>query len=124
MEPGITFDTGALVALESRDSRMRKVLRGAIERSLTVTVPAVVVIEWWRNGHGQLKVLENLSVRPTTPRIAMAAGVAIAKVSGATAIDAAVMACAASRGDIVYTSDVKDLERLRDHFPSVRVFRA
>jgi len=31
------------------------------------------------------------------------------------------MASAALRGDLVYTSDVGDLERLRAHFPSVRV---
>jgi len=36
-------------------------------------------------------------------------------------IDAIVMASAASRGDVVYTSDFDDLERLRSFFPSVRV---
>jgi hypothetical protein len=38
-------------------------------------------------------------------------------------VDAAVMASAALRGDVVYTSDVDDLEQLREHFPSVRVLR-
>jgi hypothetical protein len=32
-----------------------------------------------------------------------------------------VMASAALRGDIVYSSDVGDLERLRAHFPGVLV---
>ena len=36
-------------------------------------------------------------------------------------VDAIVMASAASRGDLVYTSDVADLERLRAYFPTVRV---
>jgi hypothetical protein len=31
------------------------------------------------------------------------------------------MASAASRGDVVYASDVEDLERLRRYFPNVRV---
>ena len=35
--------------------------------------------------------------------------------------EAYLWASAASRGDIVYSSDVDDLERLRKHFPSVRV---
>lgn len=35
---------------------------------------------------------------------------------------AIVMASAALRGDVVYTTDVADLERLRSFFPSVRVF--
>jgi hypothetical protein len=39
----------------------------------------------------------------------------------ATLIDAIVMASAATRGDIVYTSDVDDLERLRVFFPTVKV---
>ena len=48
-------------------------------------------------------------------------GEALAAVKNATAVDAVVMASAAQRGDIVYTSDVDDLERLRSHFPAVRV---
>jgi hypothetical protein len=36
-------------------------------------------------------------------------------------VDAIVMASAASRGDVVYTIDVDDLERLRTFFPGVRV---
>jgi len=31
------------------------------------------------------------------------------------------MASAALRGDVVYTSDIQDLERLRRYFPGVRV---
>ncbi len=48
-------------------------------------------------------------------------GEALAAVKGATLVDAVVMASAATRGDIVYTADVTDLERLRRHFPGVRV---
>ena len=40
------------------------------------------------------------------------------------ALDAIVMASAASRGDIVYTSDFEDLSRLGRCFPSVRVMDA
>jgi hypothetical protein len=35
--------------------------------------------------------------------------------------DAVVMASAARRGGVVYTSDVDDLERLRSFFPEIRV---
>ena len=41
-----------------------------------------------------------------------------------SATDAVVMASAALRGDLVYTSDMSDLERLRPVFPSVRLLRA
>lgn len=46
---------------------------------------------------------------------------ALAAVSGATLVDAIVMASAAGRGDVVYTSDFADLDRLSTCFPSVRV---
>ena len=53
--------------------------------------------------------------------LAKLAGEALSAIEGATAVDAIVMASAARRGDVVYTSDVDDLERLRDYFPGVRV---
>jgi hypothetical protein len=42
-------------------------------------------------------------------------------VRGASALDAIVMAFAAARGDVVFTGDTSDLERLRSFFPAVRV---
>jgi hypothetical protein len=56
--------------------------------------------------------------------LAQTAGEALAAIKSASAIDAVVMASAALRGDVVYTSDIVDLERLRRHFPSVRVLSA
>ena len=53
--------------------------------------------------------------------VAKLAGEAIGRVAGATPIDAIVMASAALRGDIVYTSDIGDLERLKAFFPNVLV---
>jgi predicted nucleic acid-binding protein len=86
-----------------------------------VTAPAPVIIEWWRNGPRQRDILQAILIEPTTARLAKLAGEAIAAVSGATPTDALVMASAALRGDVVYTSDFDDLDRLRTHFPSVRV---
>jgi hypothetical protein len=45
----------------------------------------------------------------------------LAQVTRATSIDAFVVASAALRGDVVYTGDVHDLQRLRSFFPGVRV---
>jgi hypothetical protein len=44
----LTFDTGALIALERGEKRMRTVMLAAQERRAVVTVPAAVVAEWWR----------------------------------------------------------------------------
>jgi predicted nucleic acid-binding protein len=121
---GITLDTGALIALERGEKRMRSVVRGAIEHDVILTVPAVVLIEWWRGGKGdrQRHVIAGMTIEPTSERIAMAAGEALATMQ-ASAVDAAVMASAALRGDVVYTSDFDDLQQLRAHFSSVRVLR-
>lgn len=121
----VTFDTGALIALERRRLRMWEVLRRIAEHGGVPVVPADVVAEWWR-GRTDIRehILGFVSVEPLTSSLARLAGEALAKVEGATSVDAIVMASAAQRGDAVYTSDVGDLERLRAYFPSVRVFGA
>ena len=67
-------------------------------------------------------ILRPFASEPMSEGLAKTAGEALAAVSRATVVDAIVMASAASRGDIVYTSDFDDLSRLRGHFRSVRVF--
>ena len=119
---GLTFDTGALIALERRTQRMWEIYRTAMRDSVIVTVPAAVVIEWWRGRTDvRERILGGVRVEPLHPALARTAGEALAAVKSATAIDAVVMASAALRGDVVYTSDMADLEKLRRHFPGVRV---
>jgi predicted nucleic acid-binding protein len=121
----LTFDTGALIALSRGDKRMRSVLVAAQERRAVITVPAVVVAEWWRAESKRARlILARISIEPVSERLATIAGEALAAVPRATAIDAIVMASAAQRGDAVFTSDIDDLDRLRRHFPEVRLFRA
>ena len=119
---GLTFDTGALIALERRRLRMRHVLERARQLDQRITVPADVVGEWWR-GYSDVRdaILDSVDVEPLTLRLAKIAGEALAAVPGATLVDAIVVASAASRGDIIYTSDVDDLEKLRRVLPGVRV---
>lgn len=121
----VTLDTGALIALERRRPRMWKVLHRARALGVVSVVPADVVAEWWR-GRSDIRelILASVVVEPLTEQLARLAGECLAKVNGATTVDAIVMASAAQRGDAVYTSDVTDLERLRAFFPPVRVFAA
>ena len=122
MSVGLTFDTGALIALERRRQRMARVFATAVADGLVVTVPAVVVAQWWRGRSDAREIiLRGVRVESTTAEVARLAGEALAAVPGATAIDAIVMASAARRGDLVYTSDVVDLESLRQYFPAVRL---
>jgi predicted nucleic acid-binding protein len=122
---GLTFDTGALIALERRKQRMRQVFEHALAKDQPITVPADVVGEWWR-GRTDLReaILESVDVEPLTVALAKLAGEALALVPGATLVDAVVMASAALRGDVVYSSDIDDLEKLLRVFPGVRILWA
>jgi predicted nucleic acid-binding protein len=119
---GITLDTGALIAIERRKQRGTHLLELARQRLAVLSVPVPVVTEWWRGRtDARDRILDVVNVEPLTLPVAKLAGAAIARVPKATAIDAIVMAFAATRGDVVFTGDTHDLERLRLVFPSVRV---
>lgn len=119
---GITLDTGALVAIERRKQRGMQLLEFAKQRLAVLSVPIAVVTEWWRGRTDvRERILDVVNVAPLTLAVAKSAGEALSKIPRATAVDAIVMASAASRGDVVFTGDADDLERLRAFFPTVRV---
>jgi predicted nucleic acid-binding protein len=113
---GLTFDTGALIGLERHRHAIRKVFATAVTHGVPITVPAVVIVEWWRRGVREKEravLLRALRIEPLQTHVAKLAGSAVGRVPGSGPIDAVVMASAAQRGDIVYTSDPDDLEALR-----------
>jgi predicted nucleic acid-binding protein len=124
---GVTFDTGALIGLERRRARaMHAAFLAGAERRL-ITVPAVVIAEWWRGGAVLSRLRGAIQIEPIDETIAKLAGEALAwlgrraGVDASLTIDAIVMASAARRGDVVYTSDVHDLRRFQQFFPGVKV---
>ncbi len=122
VKSGITFDAGALIALERRGQRARKVLERATEQKVRITVPAAVITEWWRNRNAvRERILAGVRVEPLSESLARVAGEALAAVKGATPMDAIVMASGAQRGDVVYTTDISDLAKLVGYFRAVRV---
>lgn len=121
---GVTFDTGALIGLERKTERMKAVLAHIAYRQLPVTIPAVVVAEWYRGQRESKRILALAKyVEPTTQALAELAGKALKATGGSNTVDAIVMASAAGRGDVVYTADLDDLSRLCNVFPNIRVFR-
>lgn len=119
---GITLDTGALVAIERRKPRGNRLLELAKQRLAVLSVPVPVVTEWWRGRTDvRERILDVVNVEPLSLAVAKLAGLARTRVPKSTAVDAIVMAFAASRGDVVFTAHADDLERLRAFFPSVRV---
>lgn len=121
----ITFDTGALVAIERRDRAMLAFMTAALGVGARITVPSVVVAEWWKGQRGPAaRILDAVVIEPLSPLLAKIVGETLRDVPRATLVDAVVVASAARRGDVVLTSDLDDLSRIRDvAFPSVRVRR-
>lgn len=119
----ITFDTGALVAIERRDRAMLAFMTAALAAGSKITVPSVVVGEWWRGQRGPAaRILDAVDIEVLGGQLAKVAGEVLAVVRGASLVDAVVVASAAQRGDLVLTGDMNDLSRIRDvGFPGVRI---
>jgi predicted nucleic acid-binding protein len=119
----ITFDTGAIIALERRKERAMKVYSHAKERGFVVATPNVTVADWWRGRTDRREaVWRGLLVEPTANETMRLAGLALGKVRGATTIDAIVAAFAVQRTGILYTGAVDDFRALGAFFPALRVF--
>ncbi len=131
MKPGVTFDTGALISIERRKERASKIFDRLGEQDVVITAPLPVIGEWWRGRTDwRERILGGIYVEPLTLAMVKLAGEALASLRALPAtrrgqgpgfVDALVMASAASRGDVVYTGDVDDLERLAPYFPGVRI---
>ncbi len=118
----IVFDTGALIALERSRQRMLGVLKVAKADKIPIVVPGACVAQWWRGRTDvRERILSAVIVEHTDDALVKLTGEALATVPRSTCIDAMVMATAARRGGVVFTSDVDDLLRLQAVFPSVRV---
>jgi predicted nucleic acid-binding protein len=125
MKPRVMLDTGALIALERGQQGIRKVHRLAVEFGFPIVATTPVVAEWWRKGRREKErwaLLRSLVLEAPDGHVARLAGAAIGVVR-AGVVDALVMASASLRGDTVYTSDMSDLERLREVFPGVELER-
>lgn len=131
MKLGVTFDTGALIAIERRKQRARTVFETLREQDVVITAPLPVIGEWWRGRTDwREQILASVRVEELTLAMVKLAGEALASLpappsrrrrEGPGFVDALVMASAAARGDVVYTGDVEDLERLTPFFPDVRI---
>ncbi len=119
---GGTYDTGMLIALDRRKPRALAIHEWLSEERIRVTVPWIVVAEFWRGRTDRRDaILRSVDVEAPSVALAKAAGLALGAVKRATLADAIVMASAALRGDVVYTSDFDDLTRLQKHFSGVRL---
>lgn len=112
---GLSLDTGALIAYERGDARIREILRLAFARGNVPTVPAIVVAEVWRGGARSARtarLLSACSVEGLDEPIAREAGLLLASSREAQTVDACVAAGVRRRGDDLATSDPSDMRAL------------
>ena len=121
--PAIVLDSGALIALERGDARMRALCREALRVGARVVVPSAVVAQVIRRPAQQV-VIRALLDGPTTEipvldrLLAEAAGVLCARTGTADVVDATVVLVARRERAAVVSRDPKDLRRLD---PTLRV---
>lgn len=114
--PGVTYDTGALIAAERGDQRMWD-LHHAYALSTTPVVPAAVLAQAWRGDPKTAllaRLLKKCDVEPLTEADAKEIGVLLRLAQFDDVIDASVVVGAVRRGDAIVTSDAAHIARLVD----------
>lgn len=115
--PGITLDTGALIALDRGDRRVLVLLARAAETAARVTLPATAPAQAIRRPERQVR-LARLIRQPTTDVVdlgrvdATNVGRLLAASGTTDIVDAHVVVCARRTGQRVATSDPGDLRAL------------
>lgn len=92
---GVTLDTGVFIALERRKRRALALWAEWTRTATTVTVPAVVIAEWWRDRQWDAaRWLAGVDVEPVDESLARIAGEALGelRLGREHTIDAIVMA--------------------------------
>ncbi len=112
----LVLDSGALIAFERADQRVRAAIRRATEGS-RIVVPAGVVAEVWRDGSRQarlarLLINDAVTVPALDEVIARAAGVLCARSGTEDVVDASVVLAARFAGAVVLTGDAADLRTI------------
>ena len=122
----VVLDTGALIAFERGDAKMRALVREALKTRARLVIPAGVLGQAWRGAARQVP-LRALVKMPTTivpsldQVLAEAAGVLCGRVGCSDVIDASVVLVARRERAVVVTSDVQDLRRLDPSLPVERI---
>jgi hypothetical protein len=115
----ITFDAGALIAIERRSRRMQALLDEIDRRDWQVAVPAGAVAQAWRGGQRQPRIAALLSderteVVPLDDPTARAVGLLCGRSGQADVVGVSVAICARQRNLHVVTSDPGDLRAVDD----------
>jgi hypothetical protein len=124
--PGVTLDTGALIAIERADRRMQALLDEAHAAGLPIDIPAGPLAQAWRSGPRQVRLartlhLTNVTVPALDEPNAKAAGILCGQRGTRDAIDASAVLNARRRDQTVITSDPADLRHLDTHVRIIEI---
>lgn len=111
---GVVLDAGALIALERNDRTIWALLKAAALSNTDVLVPSTVLAQVWRGTAAQARLgaaLRHCAITAFDP-LARAVGELCGRAGTRDVCDAHVALVAARHGDVIYTSDPRDLRRL------------
>jgi hypothetical protein len=124
--PGVTLDTGALIAIERADRKMQALLDEAHAAGLPIDIPAGPLAQAWRSGPRQARLartlhLANVTIPALDEPNAKAAGILCGQRGTRDPIDASVVLNARGRDQAVITSDPADLGILDPHVRIIEI---
>jgi predicted nucleic acid-binding protein len=117
VKPGITLDTGALIAIERGDPRIRDLLATANSRAVEIHVTPGVLAQAWRGGPRQALLAQFLSSPDVVlPAFDASTARAVGELCGRSGhhdvVDVHIVLHARLHGHRVVTSDPDDLRRV------------
>lgn len=121
----VVLDTGALIAFERNDRRMRTLVELVIAHRGELHVPAGVVAQAWRDGARQARLARllgsgSVAVTALDTEEARAVGALCREADASDVIDASVALLARRHAALVVTSDPGDIQRIDPELDLVR----
>jgi hypothetical protein len=113
MATGLTLDTGALIAAEKNSREFWLLWREAVDNERDITVPSVALAQAWRGTNALMaRAIALCDIERFAEAEARPTGLLLARSKTTDVVDAAVVLSAASRGDVIVTSDPRDIRHL------------
>ena len=114
--PGLTYDTGALIAAERSDRGMWEFHKDALSQGLRPTVPAGVLAQTWRGGPQPMlsRFLKGCRIEVLDEWLARQVGSGCRRSGLTDVVDMSVVVGAQERGDVVVTGDRRDVAPLAE----------
>lgn len=115
--PGVTYDTGALIAADRNDRTMWALHAGFLAEEAIPTVPTPVIAEAWRGGArqaGLARFLAPCDIEELSLEQARNVGVLAGKARFDDIVDVTVVEGAIRRNDAVVTSNPTHIKSIAD----------